>query len=48
MDKKMIDVKQDCVETVLLACIGSSDRQWPSTFNEKEIEALCLMSQTEK
>jgi hypothetical protein len=38
MDKKMIDVKQDWVETVLLACIGSSDRQWPSTFNEKEIE----------
>ena len=29
MDKKKIDVKQDEVENVLLACLGTSDKQWP-------------------
>ena len=38
LDKRNIDADQDQIEDVLLDCIGTKDRQWPSSFSEKVID----------
>ena len=38
LDKKNMDSSQDKIETILQNCIGSTNRTWPTEFNNKIIK----------